>query len=246
MADDIGALVFELMRLRPQVLHAWQDTTNILAGVAALIVGVPRIVLSARTLSPPNFLYHQPFMRPGYRVVIARPNVRLLNNSHAGADDYARWLGISRERIGVLLVARSHPGMWFLVAGDGPLVGECRALADDLGIGGRMVFSGAEREPPLAIAAMDVFLLTSRVEGLPNVLLEAQAVGVPVVTTDVGGAREALIQGETGWAVETDGPEALAARVCAVLDDQPMRDRVLTRGPAMVGRMASTRPIRLS
>jgi glycosyltransferase involved in cell wall biosynthesis len=81
---------------------------------------------------------------------------------------------------------------------------------------------------------MDVFLLTSRVEGMPNTVLEAQAVGVPVVAVDVGGVSEALAAGETGHAVAEDDPGKLADRVCAVLADRAWRAAVRSRGPAFV------------
>ena len=73
------------------------------------------------------------------------------------------------------------------------------ARCDDLS--GAMHLAGHEHEQRVysAIAVMDVLLLRSRVEGLPNVLVEAQALGVPVVTTRAGGAPEAIRHGVSGW-----------------------------------------------
>lgn len=66
---------------------------------------------------------------------------------------------------------------------------------------------------------MATLLLTSITEGLPNVLIEAQALGTPVVTVSVGGAPEALAPGVTGALVDQANPVELAAAVSAVLDD---------------------------
>ena len=77
-------------------------------------------------------------------------------------------------------------------------------------------------------------MLTSYGEGLPNVLLEAQWAGVPVVTTDAGGAREAVDQGVTGWVVETAKPEDLSAAVLRLANDQDFRTRALMAAPLFV------------
>ncbi|MBK1736331.1 hypothetical protein CKO15_13960, partial [Halorhodospira abdelmalekii] len=65
------------------------------AGLAALMAGVPRVVLSGRNVSPIHFLYIlKPIMRPAYRAMATRAEIRLVNNSHGGAADYAAWLGL--------------------------------------------------------------------------------------------------------------------------------------------------------
>ena len=73
------------------------------------------------------------------------------------------------------------------------------------------------------LAAMDVFLMTSRMEGLPNVLIEAQGAGVPVVSAMVGGAPETFVNGETGYAVRSAAPEAFAEAVLTIVNDKDAR-----------------------
>jgi len=277
----------ELVERRPGVVHVWLDATNVKAGLAAAIAGVPRIVLSGRSMAPVNFDLIQPFMRPGYRALLARPGVVLLNNSEAGARDYARWLGIAPARVGVVhnaaplearppaeaiaaarrtlgvpdgaplvgsmlrfseekrpllfvrtaaALARSRPDVWFLMLGDGPLREEARALGASLGLGARLLLPGPVREPAPALAGLDVFVLTSRLEGLPNVVIEAQALGVPVVTTDAGGAREAIDPGRTGYAVSPHEPELLAERISAILADPDWTAAARRHAPAFVAR----------
>src|SRR5262249_61231503 len=91
-------------------------------------------------------------------------------------------------------------------------------------------------DPAPLLSVMDVLLLTSRHEGLPNVLLEAQFLGVGVVTTDVGGASEAVLEGTSGWTVRSDRADALAGRVSWLLEDPQRRARAAGEGPLVVRR----------
>jgi glycosyltransferase involved in cell wall biosynthesis len=81
---------------------------------------------------------------------------------------------------------------------------------------------------------MDVVLLTSRHEGLPNVLLEAASLGIPVVVPKVGGAPEVLIDGVTGYAVPNADAAALAARILNCLDNVNWRTEARERAPRFV------------
>lgn len=107
----------------------------------------------------------------------------------------------------------------FLVAGDGPLRNELEARAVKSDLAGRLHVVGVEKQALEAMAAMDLFLLSSRGEGLPNVLVEAQALGVPVVTTQAGGAPEAVDHGRTGWVLGNHKPERAAAEIVRFLRD---------------------------
>ncbi len=94
----------ELSLLRPTVAHCWLDHSNIWAGVAAIFAGVPGVVLSTRNVHPGNFPYLlTDYMRPWYRWMLACPQVRMMNNSSAGAASYAEWLGLDPASIEVVL-----------------------------------------------------------------------------------------------------------------------------------------------
>lgn len=268
--EKLRPYIQAIKAVRPAVIHAWQDQTCVLAGVAAAIVGVPRIILSTRNVAPVNFAYHQPHMRSAYRALSTHPAVRFINNSNAGAADYAKWLDLPISTFTVVyngfdfdreagvdarpsaalmsnapiigsifrfysekdpllwietatIVARRRPDAHFVIAGTGPLEQQVRALARRKCFGDRLHLMGVVRDPTALLRRLSVFLLTSRFEGLPNVLIEAQAHGVPVVSSRAGGAGEAFVQGETGWLVEERSPEALAERVLNVLDDSSWR-----------------------
>jgi glycosyltransferase involved in cell wall biosynthesis len=81
---------------------------------------------------------------------------------------------------------------------------------------------------------MDVFVLTSQSESLPNVLLEAQACGVPVVATRAGGSPEAIDHRHTGWIVDEDNPSAIAEQIVATLNDRSFCERARVSGPRFV------------
>ena len=131
-------------------------------------------------------------------------------------------------------VLATCPDVEFVLAGDGPLRHAAMRLAERLGLGDRVCFPGLLKQPELAIANMDVLLLTSRCEGLPNVVIEAQAMGVPAVVTNRGCSSEAVEEGLTGWSVEKLQPQALAERVVAVLEDDAWRIAARLRAPHFV------------
>lgn len=85
-----------------------------------------------------------------------------------------------------------------------------------------------------AMAAMDIFLLTSRLEGLPNVLIEAQAIGVPVVTTNVGGAPETMLDRVTGWVLDNDEIIDAANQIIRLIRDENWRDQARLSMPTFV------------
>lgn len=123
--------------------------------------------------------------------------------------------------------ARSAPQL--LVVGDGPSAEELRRTASSLGIAGDVRFTGTLDDVRPALAAMDVFVLPSREEGMSNALMEAMAAGRPIVATDVGGNGEVLDRGRLGVLVRSDDAMALADGVSGLLDDP---DRAAALGAA--------------
>jgi glycosyltransferase involved in cell wall biosynthesis len=113
-------------------------------------------------------------------------------------------------------VLERHPDVRFVVAGDGELRAELDALAAPLG--NRFEFLGERRDVPDLLASFDVFAFPSRFEGLCLAVIEAQAAGVPVVATPVGGIRETVVEGETGFLVPVGDAQALAERITWCLD----------------------------
>jgi glycosyltransferase involved in cell wall biosynthesis len=289
--DHVSAYTSIFLARRPDIVHLWLDTVNTKAGLAAVLAGVPRIILGMRTVNPSHFASYQPYMRAAYRSLLQLPQVVALNNSETGALDYAKWLGVAPSRITVLrnglrvdstaeaqaiagansyrarwnipvsapvlggvmrLSEEKRPLLWvdvaeavaarcadvhFLLVGDGvqrPLVD---ARIDASRFAGRFHRVGYERKPYESLSAMSVLFLSSVFEGAPNVLIEAQAVGVPVVTMPAGGAGEVVDDGRTGWVVH-DGSVAAAADRIAYLMTHP---RELTAAAAAAPDWVRTR-----
>ncbi|WP_432562303.1 glycosyltransferase [Kineococcus sp. SYSU DK003] len=120
-----------------------------------------------------------------------------------------------------------------VLVGSGPLEADLRAQADRLGIADRVEFAGHVADAQPLIAGADLFVLSSRYEGLGLVVLEALVHGRPVVATDCPtGPRYVLRDGEFGDLVPTEDPQALAEAVLAfVRDPEPLR-RKAAGGPA--------------
>jgi len=97
---------------------------------------------------------------------------------------------------------RRHPDARMLLVGGGRLLEHAQRLAEELGIERRILFVGRSQRVGYWMSKMDVLVLLSRYEGLPNVLIEAQYMGVHVVTTPAGGAAECLINGTTGHVLD--------------------------------------------
>ena len=94
-----------------------------------------------------------------------------------------------------------------------------QAYIDELGLSEKIYLLGQTKQVKAWLDEFDLFLLTSVVEGLPNVLIEAQAFGVPVVSTDAGGAKDTFIDGETGVLVTEPTADDLAHTILSCLDD---------------------------
>ncbi len=123
------------------------------------------------------------------------------------------------------LVRQAVPSVHALVIGDGNDREQLIADVERMGLADCVTFLGARTDVLDLLGALDVLVLTSQTEGMPLVLLEAQALLVPVVTTDAGGAREAVLDGITGYVVPCGDSTQLAARVVRLLEDEPLRRR---------------------
>jgi glycosyltransferase involved in cell wall biosynthesis len=107
------------------------------------------------------------------------------------------WLSVAEH------LHRRHPGARFIMVGDGALRQEAQEYATRLGISDRVLFTGRSGSVGYWLARMDALMLLSRFEGMPNVLIEAQLAGTPVITTPAGGSAETVIAGKTGFVLKS-------------------------------------------
>jgi glycosyltransferase involved in cell wall biosynthesis len=126
------------------------------------------------------------------------------------------------------------PGARFVVFGDGVLRDELPKQAAAAGLADKMAFAGFHADLDQLMPHADVFVLPSYNEGLPNVVLEASAAGVPVVATAVSGTPEAVLDGQTGHLVAAGDAPALANRLLRLLGDAGLRRRMGRAGRALM------------
>ena len=175
---------------------------------------------------------------PGRALVV--PTGVDVRRFHPGADCSAlrEELGISRQHrlvgaVGSLVPQKGHrflveaaamvieqmPHTSFIIAGDGPLRDELQARVAELGLGRRFQLLGMRDDVPRVLSSLDLFVMPSLWEGLPYALLEAMAVGVPVVATRIPGLVDLVEQARTGWLAPARSAEGLAEAILRALND---------------------------
>jgi len=128
-----------------------------------------------------------------------------------------------------------YPDLVFILAGDGPSAEELRTLAQSLRIANKIHFLGHRKDIEDVMSAMDVFVLSSLWEGLPQVLVQAAALGRPIVSFDAEGAKEIVHGGENGFVVPRGDENALTESL-AYLISHPQRAREMgLRGRRFIG-----------
>jgi len=141
-------------------------------------------------------------------------------------------------------VAMDRPDVSFVSIGSEKIPGDLtrlRARVADAGLNGQLRFLGPRPDAIDFISAADVFVNPSEVEGLPVAILEAMALGRPVVATDVGGVSSVVRHGDTGYLVPALDTQALADRVVALIDDPLTRATMGERGKRLVEESFSLR-----
>lgn len=129
-------------------------------------------------------------------------------------------------------VLRTHPGTHFVVVGQGPEEATLRRLVADMHLEGFVHLVGVRRDVPRLLQIFDVGVLASHFESFSNSILEYLMAGIPVVVTDVGGAREVVKEGDAGFIVPPGNAEEMAQRIsellarCGEADDIPRKSRL--------------------
>ncbi|MBN2139775.1 MAG: glycosyltransferase family 4 protein [Desulfovibrionaceae bacterium] len=142
------------------------------------------------------------------------------------------------------LVAAERPDWSLALVGDGPDREGLEALRDELGLGGRVLFSGWLADVGGCLAQADVFALPSRYEGFPNALCEAMALGLAVVAADCpSGPAEIVVDGRNGLLVPAGDPEALAEALARLMDDEALRRALAAAAPEILERFGLERTL---
>jgi glycosyltransferase involved in cell wall biosynthesis len=131
-------------------------------------------------------------------------------------------------------VAACRDNVMFAILGSGPDQTALSQLALRLGIADRVVWTGAVHSTAPYLVRSHIACLSSDSEGFSNAILEYMAAALPVVATEVGGAAEAIVEGETGYLVPARQPEPMARRLLQLLDAPPLRARMGRAGRTRV------------
>lgn len=210
-------------------------------------LGMDAGALADRAQVVPNILIHSQRSMPRgarRRADIGR-DLRQRYGLSAGAFIVGGVMRLEREKDPDLWLAtaaavcRRHPAVYCVLVGDGRLRAHIAAEVQRHGLTGRVTLVGlVADELPDHFDLFDLLLLTSRFEGLPNVIIEAGAAGVPVVAADVGGVAEALARGRSGMLVAGRNADDFADAITGLIDD-PSRGQAMGRaGRVFVKRFA--------
>jgi asparagine synthase (glutamine-hydrolysing) len=120
-------------------------------------------------------------------------------------------------------VLKQCPGMQAWMVGSGPLEWAVNDRIAELGLGDCVKLLGRRSDIPTLMVSADLLLLTSAFEGMPNVVVEAHAAGLPVVASNVGGVADIVIDGQTGYVVSADDPTPFADACVRLLTNPKLR-----------------------
>jgi glycosyltransferase involved in cell wall biosynthesis len=133
-------------------------------------------------------------------------------------------------------VIREFPSTKIILVGDGEMRASFERQAQMLGLGGSFIFLGRRNDVPQILSSCDIGVLPSRVEGLPNAVLEYLAAGLPVVASRVGGTGELVDDGVTGLLVPPENSAALSSAMLKYLRNPAEARQIANRGREFVTR----------
>ncbi|MBP0437068.1 glycosyltransferase family 4 protein [Tianweitania sediminis] len=242
VADIYPAL--EQTHLRPPLIEHGGLVSEALAGpkhFTSRYVGVCRSIRDAAATKMPDRPQHALEIPSMVDLSEFRPSDRArIRSSLALREDVpvVGWVGRldAKKRVedfieAAALVHQAHPAAQFLVVG-GPdafmpdYAERLRALASQRGLGAALRFLGDRNDVPAVLAALDVFVWLSRGEGMPHVIAEAGAAGLPVIATPDNGALQQIENEVSGLFVSHEAPQAVATAIERLLDDAHLRRRL--------------------
>jgi glycosyltransferase involved in cell wall biosynthesis len=193
------------------------------------------------------------------RIVVVHSGVDLAEARRAVSAGFRNRLGLSdgsllAVNVGALVPHKDHatllrsaallreqyPRLHWAIAGEGPLRGDLEKLRERLGLRECVHLLGHVPQPLGLVSEADVFVMSSREEGLGTSVLDAMALGIPVASTTAGGLPEMLDQG-AGVLVPSGQPAALAGAVASLLMDPELRGQVRDRARVVVQRFSAER-----
>ncbi|UWQ23105.1 glycosyltransferase [Jannaschia sp. W003] len=290
-ARDVRHLMAEIRRWRPETVHGWTEPVSVSVGLAAMLTGVPRVVLGARSSAPigRRAVNASDFFHAALAALLAHEHVTLTTNCQASADEFEAWLGCGAGRVRTIyngvdvdamragrspgraaalraglgvpeaaplvmaafrITTEKRPLLWaeaaagaialrpdlhFAMLGDGVLRESVADLVAARSLAERIHLPGRTEEVENWIEAASAVFLTSNFEGTANIVLEAQALGRPVIVPDVGGLAESFRPGVTGILFDPDEDAGtLSRRIVDALGDPALAEAARGEGEAFI------------
>jgi glycosyltransferase involved in cell wall biosynthesis len=119
-----------------------------------------------------------------------------------------------------------YPDIMFLIVGDGSMAAELKKLADNLQISSRVIFTGFRKDIPRVLRTLDLFVLPSLTEGLGTAIMEAAAVGLPIIATNIGGIPEIVRDAEEALLIPPANEDAIADAITRLYEDRQLASRL--------------------
>ena len=160
---------------------------------------------------------NQALQRLNLDMIRGRPVISMVANFEHRIKDHPMLLRAAQR------LKTEVPEAVFVIAGEGELRAESEKLAGELGLRESCLFIGRCASVPDLLAVSDICVLSSQAEGFSNSILEYMAAARAVVATNVGGASEAIVEGETGYLVNAGDDRAMAERLISLLRDPNKR-----------------------
>jgi glycosyltransferase involved in cell wall biosynthesis len=219
-----ATLKVRLYEALDRFLLRWMDCTVCVSeGQAAKVrrAGVPpeRLVLIRNAIQADDYTTADPAYAARLRSLFPQPPRRIVG----AAGRLSPEKGFRQLIEAAQVVCHQDPGVAFVLFGDGPLREELARQVAAQGLEEHFILAGFRADLERYLPHLDLLALPSYTEGLPVILLEACAAGLPVVATAVGGIPEVIEDGETGYLVPPKNPTALARRILDVLSHETGR-----------------------
>ncbi|MEQ6121098.1 glycosyltransferase family 4 protein [Reichenbachiella sp. MALMAid0571] len=167
------------------------------------------------------------FLRKKYNL---DEQAKLIGNTSAIADhkDYVTFVDTAEE------VLKRQENVYFFIFGAGPLLQEVKDYIEQKGLSERIIFTGFINNIPEVLPELDVFLMTSKTEGLGTSLLDAMAASVPIVATEAGGIPEIVINGNTGLTAKVKDYITLSNHIVSLINDWELRSKLVANATKFV------------
>ena len=232
-------------RLDPRIHRlspVWEALRRLLYPQAAVLVNQTEAAASwfrgwmgSRISIIPNPVMEPNFAAGPAELALPSPSLVAMGRLHPqkGFDTLLRAMRIVHDRA---------PELRLTVLGDGPLRGELEALRRELGLEAVVAFPGRVKRPHDVLRQADLFIMSSITEGFPNVLCEAMAVGLPVISTDCpSGPAEIIDTGRSGLLVPVGDPGVMAETILDIMADPDRRRRLGDAARTVVDRYSLQR-----